>query len=88
MTSKISTILGFGILGLSFLASLYVYFWLMLAKPIIQACVAFDQGVLTGTMIGSVILKVMLGGIPAGLVFLIGYVIAKIILEIGYKHGK
>ena len=88
MKSKISTMLGFGILGLSFLASLYVYFWLMLAKPIIQACIAFDKGVLTGTMIGSVILKAMLGGIPAGLVFFVGYIVAKIILEVGYRYGK
>lgn len=88
MKEKTCTIIGFGVLGVSIIASLYVYFWLMLIKPIMAACTAFDAGVLTGKMIGIVVAKALLGGFPAAFVYLVGYVVAKIILEYGYKYGK
>ena len=88
MKEKTCTIIGFGVLGLSTIASLYVYFWLMLIKPIMGACAAFDAGVLTGKMIGITIMKALLGGFPAGFIYLVGYVVTMIILDYGCKYGK
>lgn len=88
MKEKTCTIIGFGVLGLSTIASLYVYFWLMLIKPIMAVCAAFDAGALTGKMIGIVVAKALLGGLPAGFVFLVGYILGKVILEFGRNHCK
>ncbi len=40
--------------------ALYVGVWLMFLKPIIDCCVAFDAGTLTGTMIGCSLAKCIL----------------------------
>ena len=79
---------GIGVFISGFVASMYIYFWLMFSKPIIMLCQAVDQGVLTGKIIEITIAKVVLGCLPAGLVFLLGYILGKIILEFGRKHCK
>lgn len=79
---------GLGVFISGFVASMYIYFWLMFLKPIIMLCQAVDQGVLTGKIIEITIAKVVLGGLPAGFVFLLGYILGKVILEFGRNHCK
>lgn len=79
---------GIGVFISGFIASMYIYFWLMFLKPIIMLCQAVDQGVLTGKIIEITIAKVVLGCLPASFVFLLGYILGKIILEFGRKHCK
>jgi hypothetical protein len=54
---------------------LYVGAWLMFIKPIIEACLAFDTGTLTGLMVGTTILKCIFAGTVGGLIYYIGVVI-------------
>lgn len=77
---------GIGVFISGFIASMYIYFWLMFLKPIIILCQAVDHGVLTGKILGITIAKVVLGSLPAGFVFLLGYILGKVILAYGRKH--
>lgn len=79
---------GLGVFISGFIASMYIYFWLMFLKPIIMLCQAVDQGVLTGKIIEITIAKVVLGGLPAGFVFLLGYILGKVILEFERNNCK
>ena len=59
-----------GILG-----GAYVGGWLMFIKPIIEACKAFDAGILTGLMIGTTIIKMLLAGTVGCAIYYIGVII-------------
>lgn len=45
--------------------------WIMLLKPIIDCCKAFDSGMLTGLMIGISILKCIFASAVAYMIFFI-----------------
>lgn len=51
---------------------LYVGFWLMMVKPIMSACAAFDAGNLTATIVGMTVLKFVFGGTVGSAIFAIG----------------
>ena len=57
---------------LGILGGLYVGGWLMFIKPILYACRAFDEGILTGTIVGITILKCIFAGSVGTIIVQIG----------------
>ena len=57
----------------------YVGGWIMLIKPIIAACVAFDAGTLTAVMVGMTVLKAVFASAVAGIIIVATCVIAELI---------
>lgn len=56
----------------SILYGLYVSVWVMFIQPIMDACRAFDAGVLTGTIIGITIIKCVFSGTVGSIIMCIG----------------
>lgn len=56
-----------GIIG-----GIYVGGWLMMVKPILTACAAFDAGTLTATAVGITVLKFIFGGTVGATIFAVG----------------
>ena len=50
-------IIGALIIIIGIVMGMYIGGWVMFVQPIIQACVAFDAGVLTGMIVGTTIFK-------------------------------
>lgn len=55
-------ILGVVIMIMGIVAGFYVGLYLMMVKPIMAACAAFDAGNLTGIIVGITVLKFIFGG--------------------------
>ena len=60
---------------------LYVGGWCMFIKPIIDACIAFDRGTLTGLMVGSTVLKCIFASCVGSIIFYVGVVFGNILLN-------
>lgn len=71
------------------LLGLYVGGWLMFIQPIISACMAFDSGTLTGTIVGITVLKCLFASFVGGIIVWIGTVTGQLLL-LGstYKNKK
>ena len=65
-------VIGGLIMVVSVLAGIYVGGWLMFIQPIIEACKAFDAGILTGTLIVITVLKCVFAGTIGGLISYLG----------------
>lgn len=65
-------IIGGLIMVASVLGGAYVGIWLMFIQPIIEACKAFDAGILTGTIIAITVLKCVFSGTVGGLISYLG----------------
>lgn len=74
--------IGWIVVVLSVVLGLYVGGYLMFIKPIVACLVAFDTGVLTGSMIGWTIVKCIFAGTVGGVIFIIGHYIAMIFLHL------
>lgn len=74
-------IIGWIILIGSIVGGLYVGGWAMFIQPIIEACMAFDAGTLTGLIVGTTVLKCLFAGAVGGIIIYIGSVIALKIFE-------
>ena len=77
--------IGWIVVILSVVLGLYVGGYLMFIKPIAACLVAFDTGVLTGSMIGWTIVKCIFAGTAGGLIFAIGYYIAMVLIYFSNK---
>ena len=62
------------------LGGLYVGGWVMFIQPIMEACAAFDAGLLTGTIVGMTILKCIFAGCIGSIIFYIGATIGSVLL--------
>ena len=67
--------IGMLIIIASILGGLYIGIWCMFVQPIIEACRAFDTGILTGMIIGTTILKCIFSGTIGTSIAYIGYYI-------------
>lgn len=76
MFNKIRDWLGAIVYVISIIIGSYVSIWVMLVKPIIYACQCFDAGILTATIVGITIIKILLSGFAGMLIMLIGFAIA------------
>ena len=74
-------IIGWIILIGSIVGGLYVGGWVMFIQPIIEACMAFDAGTLTGLIVGTTVLKCLFASAVGGIIIYIGSVIALKIFE-------
>ena len=74
-------IIGAVIIILSWVLALYVGLWEMFIKPIIDSCIAFDNGTLTGVMVGITVLKCIFASGVAGAILWIGNRIGLILLN-------
>lgn len=61
--------------------AIYVGSWLMFIKPIIFVCLAIDAGTLTGMLVGTCIVKVLLSSTVTKLILEFGVEIMKSLLE-------
>ena len=76
MFNKIRDWLGAIVYAISIIIGSYVSIWVMLVEPIIYACQCFDAGILTATIVGITIIKILLSGFAGILIMLIGFAIA------------
>lgn len=76
MFNKIRDWLGAIVYAISIIIGFYVGIWVMLIEPIIYACQCIDAGTLTATIIGITIIKILLSGVVATLIMLVGFAIA------------
>lgn len=62
---------GLGVLTivLGIILALYVGGWLMFIQPILACAIAFDAGLLTGTMIAITVLKCVFASFVGGIIF-------------------
>lgn len=74
-------IIGWIVLIGSIVGGLYVGGWAMFIQPIIEACMAFDAGTLTGLIVGTTVLKCLFASAVGGIIIYIGSVIAIKIFE-------
>jgi len=56
-------IIGVLLIALGIIGGLYVGLWLLFIQPIMVACVAYDMGTLTATIIGTTIIKCILASV-------------------------
>lgn len=63
--------LGFLFIIVGIILALYVGGWMMFIQPILACAVAFDMGLLTGTMIASTVLKCVFASFVGYVVFYI-----------------
>lgn len=75
-------IIGWIVLIGSIVGGLYVGGWVMFIQPIIEACMAFDAGTLTGLIVGTTVLKCVFASAVGGIIVWIGAVIALKIFEL------
>lgn len=61
---------------------LYVGGWMMFIQPIIEACKAFDAGVLTGTIVGITVLKCIFASMVGSIIAYVGVFIGSVIKAI------
>ena len=59
----------------------YVGGWVMFISPIIEACKAFDAGILTGTIVGVTVLKCIFATLVGSIIFYASIVIAALLLD-------
>ena len=62
-------------------AACYFGGWVMLIKPILAACAAFDAGTLTATIIGITIIKCLFAGVVFSLIVTAASFLANAISE-------
>ena len=65
---------------------LYVGGWIMFIQPIISACKSFDAGTLTGTIVGTTVLKCSFASVVGGLIAWLCSVIGQILLICSYSR--
>lgn len=75
-------IIGWIVLIGSIVGGLYVGGWVMFIQPIIEACMAFDAGTLTGLIVGTTVLKCVFASAVGGIIVWIGAVIVLKIFEL------
>ena len=63
------------VLVLSFILAAYVGLWVMFIDPILYACSCFDAGTLTGTVIGTTVLKCVFASPIAGVILFVGMLV-------------
>lgn len=73
-------IIGIIFVFLGVFSGLYVGGWLMFVKPIIDAYVAFDNGTLTGLIVGTTVLKCLFASLVGCVLYCIGFVIGKTLI--------
>ena len=73
-------IIGALIIVIGIVIGLYIGGWIMFVQPIIQACMAFDAGVLTGVIVGTTILKCIFASCVGGIIAYIGVWIGSLIM--------
>lgn len=59
---------------------LYVGGWLMFIKPIIACCMAFDAGVLTGTIVGWTVIKCIFASFIGSIIGYVGILIGATVI--------
>lgn len=69
------------IIWLGCVLALYVGGWLMFIKPIIDVILAFQAGIVTGSMIALAIIKILFASIVGGIIAYIGFIIAAFIAD-------
>lgn len=60
-------------------AAIYFGGFVLFAKPILKCCSAFDEGTLTGTMIGITFLKCCVASIVASVCLFVGTLISQLL---------
>lgn len=63
----------------SIVLGVYAGVWQMFIHPIIEACMYFDAGTLTGTIIGITVLKCIFASAVSSIIIHVGAVIATIL---------
>lgn len=65
----------------SIVGGLYVGGWLMFIQPVIETCKAFDNGTLTGTIVGITLLKCLFGSTVGGLIAWVGNIVGMLLIS-------
>ena len=73
--------IGNFIILISLLGSLYVGGWLMFMEPIIEVYKSFEDGTLTGTMIGIMAIKCLLATTVGFTIFYLGSFFGSVFLD-------
>mgnify|MGYP000934989999 CR=1 FL=1 len=81
--------IGILVIILGITLGLYIGGWLLFVQPIIQACIAFDAGVLTGLIVGTTILKCIFASCVGTLIAYLGIYVGSLIMYSGkFKYKK
>ena len=75
------TIIGILLFIASMIGGLYVGGWLLFIQPILDACKAFDEGILTGSIVVITVVKCVCASTVGWLIFAIGTCIGKWFIE-------
>ena len=81
MKRKIKRIISTVLRIISIVCSAYIGFWVMFIQPITECWNLHLEGTLDGTTLAFSILKVCFAGSVAGLIFIVGFILASLIEE-------
>ena len=74
-------IVGTVIIIACIICAAYVGGWLMFIQPILDACNHFDNGTLTGTIVGITVIKCAFASLVGSVIALIGVSIGSLVRE-------
>ena len=74
-------IIGTVIIIASVICAAYVGGWLMFIQPVLDACNHFDNGTLTGTIVGTTVIKCVFASFVGSVISLIGVSIGSLVRE-------
>ena len=83
---KIKIIFGVLIILSSWICASYVGGWILFIKPIITACIAFDNHALTGLIIGTTILKCLFSSAVFSVIIYLGSSIGMFLLLLSSRR--
>ena len=85
---KIKIVLGILIVIASWIFAAYLGGYVLFIKPIINACIAFDNGNLTALIIGTTVLKCLFASATFSLIAYLGSSIGLLLLIVSNKRGR
>lgn len=74
----VKDIIGNLLIAAGVVGGLYVGGWLMFIQPIIEACMAFDAGTLTGLIVGITVLKCIFATAIGSIIAYIGVFVGSV----------
>lgn len=73
------SIIGNLLIAAGIIGGLYVGGWMMFIQPIIEACKAFDAGMLTGTIVGITVLKCIFASAVGSVIAYVGVLVGSVL---------
>jgi hypothetical protein len=75
------TVIAFIVAAIFVLLGLYIGGWVLFIQPIIAACMAFDAGTLTATIVGWTVIKCVVAGFVGVTIAAIGCALFTFIID-------